>query len=159
MTLFAIFNAPSKNRLCSEVDLRDSRTRLVAKPSGTPPQILSCIRIQMRKYLCALYLLPALLVAVPSTNTKADDVIVEDDADPNATVTYVTLKWYENPGQNIAGYNVYYGLVSGDYTRLKSVADTTAMIGVKGSKTVYFAVTAYNTDGAESAFSGEVHWP
>ncbi len=33
------------------------------------------------------------------------------------------------------------------------------MIAVKGSKTIYFAVTAYNTDGLESELSEEVHWP
>jgi len=30
---------------------------------------------------------------------------------------------------------------------------------VKGSRTYYFAVTAYNTNGTESGFSEEVHWP
>jgi len=30
---------------------------------------------------------------------------------------------------------------------------------VKGSKTIYFAATAYDTNGLESALSEEVHWP
>ena len=62
----------------------------------------------------------------------------------------MTLVWDRNPETDIAGYNVYYGRVSGDYTHLVTVANPTAMIGVKGSKTIYFAVTAYNTDGLES---------
>ena len=78
---------------------------------------------------------------------------------PDAQTTSVTLVWDRNPEPDIAGYNVYYGRISGDYTRLVTVTDPTAMIGVKGSKTVYFAVTAYNTNGVESALSEEVHWP
>jgi len=113
----------------------------------------------MKKYLCALYLLPALLIALPLTGTKAEDVVIGDDDAPDAPITYITLKWDRNSEPDIAGYNVYYGRISSDYTRLKTVTDTTAIIGVKGSKTFYFAVTAYNTNGAESLLSEEVHWP
>jgi hypothetical protein len=113
----------------------------------------------MKKYLCTLFLLPALLVAFASTTAKAEDVVVPDDDDPNAQITYVTLVWDRNPEPDIAGYNVYYGRISGDYTRLVTVTDPRARIGVRGSRTVYFAVTAYNTSGVESALSEEVHWP
>jgi hypothetical protein len=113
----------------------------------------------MKKKLCTLYLLPALLVAFASTTAKADDVVVGDDDDPNATITYITLVWDRNPEPDIVGYNVYYARISGDYTQLKTVTDPTARIGVRGSNTLYFAVTAYNTNGVESPFSEEVHWP
>lgn len=113
----------------------------------------------MKKYICTLYLLPVLLAAFSSTRAKAEDVIIEDDDDPNAPITYVTLKWDPNPERDVIGYNVYYGRASGDYSRLETVDDPTAMIGVKGTKTVYFAVTAFNTDGVESPFSEEVNWP
>lgn len=113
----------------------------------------------MKKYLFTLYLLPALLIALPSTTAKADDVIIDDDQDPNAMVTYVSLAWDENPESDIAGYHVYYGRVSGGYTRLETVSDATAVIGVRGTRTVYFAVTAFNTSGLESPFSEEVYWP
>jgi hypothetical protein len=113
----------------------------------------------MKKYFCTLYLLPALLVAFASTTAKAEDVVVEDDDDPNAPITYVTLVWNRNPEPDIGGYNVYYGRISGDYSRLETVTKPTATIGVRGSKTVYFAVTAYNTSGVESSLSEEVHWP
>ena len=59
---------------------------------------------------------------------------------------------------NIAGYNVYYGRASGNYSD-SAVTDTTAKIGVRGTRTVYFAVTAFNANGAESDFSEEVQWP
>jgi hypothetical protein len=113
----------------------------------------------MKKYLCAWYLLPVLLVAFSSTRAKAEDVIVEDDDDPNATITYITLKWDPNRERDLAGYNVYYARISGDYTFLETVHDPTAIIGVRGTRTVYFAVTAFDTSGLESLFSEEVRWP
>ena len=113
----------------------------------------------MKKYLSTLYLLFALLIAFASTTGKADDVLIEDDDDPNANITNVTLVWDRNPENDIAGYNVYYGRTSGDYTRLETATNPTATIMVRGSRTVYFAVTAYNTDGLESELSEEVHWP
>ena len=113
----------------------------------------------MNKYLSTLYLLAALLIAFSSTKAKADDAVIEDDDDANALTTSITLVWDRNPEPDIAGYNVYYGRASGDYARVVTVINPTATIGVKGSKTLYFAVTAYNTNGLESALSEEVHWP
>ena len=113
----------------------------------------------MNKYLSTLYLLAILLIAFSSTKAKAEDAVVADGDDLNATITDVTLVWNRNPEPDIAGYNVYYGRISGDYTRLVTVTDPTATIAVRGSKTVYFAVTAYNTNGVESELSEEVHWP
>jgi len=112
----------------------------------------------MKKYLFTLSLLPVLLAAFASTRSKAEAVI-RDDADSNAPITYLTLVWDRNPEPDIAGYNVYYGRVSGDYTQLVTVTNPTARIGVRGSRTIYFAVTAYNTNGVESDLSEEVHWP
>ena len=113
----------------------------------------------MKKCLCILSLLPILLVAFASTTAQAEEVVVDSGDDLDATMTNVTLTWDRNSESNIAGYNVYYGRVSGDYTRLVTVADLTVVIAVKGSKTIYFAATAYDTNGLESALSEEVHWP
>jgi hypothetical protein len=113
----------------------------------------------MKKCLCTVSLLPVLLIALASTKAKAQDLVVGDDDGPDARITRITLKWDRNPEPDIAGYSVYYGRISGEYRRLKTVADTTAVIGVKGGTTYYFAVTAYNTNGAESELSEEVHWP
>ena len=109
----------------------------------------------MKKHLCILSLLPAF----PSTMAKADEVVVDSGDDLDATTVNVTLIWDRNSESDIVGYNLYYGRVSGDYTRLVTVADPTAMIAVKGRKTIYFAVTAYNSNGLESALSEEIHWP
>jgi len=113
----------------------------------------------VNKYLSTSSLLAVFLIAFSSAKAKAEDLNIGDDDGPNARITYITLKWDRNPEPNIAGYNVYYGLISGDYVRIKSVTDTTAKIGLKGSRTYYFAVTAYNTNGVESELSEEVHWP
>ena len=106
------------------------------------------------------YLLPALLVAVPST--KGDDqevLLIEDLEEPDAAVTNVTLAWNANPEGDIAGYTLYYGRVSNIYNRLVTVTGTTATVAVRGNRTTYFAVTAFNADGVESELSAEVQWP
>ncbi len=113
----------------------------------------------MNKYLSALYSLAVLLIAFSSTKAKADDVLIGDGSDPNTRITYITLAWDRNPEPDIAGYNVYYGIISGEYVRMETVTDPTAIIGVKGGRTFYFAVTAYDTNGMESELSKEVHWP
>jgi hypothetical protein len=112
----------------------------------------------MKKYLFTLSLLPVLLAAFASTRGKAEDVIT-DEGDANAPTTFLTLVWDRNPEPDIAGYKVYYGRVSGDYTHLVTVTKPTAKIGVRASNRTYFAVTAYNTAGVESELSEEVHWP
>jgi fibronectin type 3 domain-containing protein len=113
----------------------------------------------MKKYLVTFYFIPMLVVAFAATTAETYDAVIEDDDETNAPTTSVTLAWDRNRETDIAGYNVYYGRASGDYTRLVTVTNPTAMIAVKGSKTLYFAVTAYDTDGLESEFSEEVHWP
>ena len=108
------------------------------------------------------YLLLALPVALPLVVAQGEMLktyVIEDDDDPDANTTFVTLVWNPNPEPNIAGYIVYYGRVSGNYSRLVTVTETTAMIGVRGNRTVYFAVTAFDTNGLESDLSDEVHWP
>ncbi len=40
---------------------------------------------------------------------RAEDVVVGEDSDGNATVTYITFLWDNQP--EVAGYNVYYGRI------------------------------------------------
>ena len=136
--------------------MQTAKTRAAGKRQDAAQAL--ALNFMMKKYLCILSLLPALLVAFASTTAKAEEVVVDSGDDLDAT-TNVTLIWDRNSESDIAGYNVYYGRVSGDYTRLVTVADPTVVIAVKGSKTIYFAATAYNTNGLESALSEEVHWP
>ena len=110
-------------------------------------------------------MLLALPVALQLTGAQAEDVeevedaVVEDYDAPDGHITDVRLAWSPNPEPNIAGYIVYYGRTSDNYSRLETVTETRAMIGVRGSRTVYFAVTAFDTNGTESDLSEEVHSP
>jgi hypothetical protein len=128
-----------------------------------PPQFAALsiyLPCQMKKHICTWVLIPGLLLALPTTKTKGENVIVgDDDGGLDLRTTDVTLAWDPNPENDIAGYNVYYGRTSGDYLRVETVATSRATITVKGSKTIYFAVTAFNADGLESDFSDEVHFP
>ena len=71
----------------------------------------------------------------------------------------VSLAWNGNTEPDIAGYRVYYGVAS--HTYFFPPVDvgnlTTATLpNLAAGTTYYFAATAYNTAGAESAFSNEV---
>jgi hypothetical protein len=70
----------------------------------------------------------------------------------------VTVTWNSNTDSNIIGYNVYYGGASGTYTNMISVSNVTntTISGLLAGVTYYFVVTAYNSLGQESVYSGEV---
>jgi PKD repeat protein len=69
----------------------------------------------------------------------------------------VRLGW-EASTTPVDGYQVYYGLSSGDYDVTLDVGNalSVAINGLVAGLTYYFAVTAYNRSGHESAFSDEV---
>jgi hypothetical protein len=74
-----------------------------------------------------------------------------------ATVTLapgITLSWNANTESNIAGYHLYYGTADAPYSSTLDVSGTTATVsGLQNGATYTFAVTAYDTTGAESAYS------
>ncbi len=109
----------------------------------------------MRHYLYSLILVFILGLGI-SASVGTEDVVVGEDSDPNAAVTYVTLLWDHQP--EVAGFNVYYGRDSGDYSRIMTVEAASATIGLRGNKTFYFAVTAFTEEGLESELSEEVSW-
>jgi hypothetical protein len=68
----------------------------------------------------------------------------------------ITLAWNANPEPTVAGYVIGYGIQSGIYTTLVDVGNvTTFTLDLPGTQ-YYLAVRAYNTSGANSAFSAEV---
>lgn len=83
----------------------------------------------------------------------------------------VTLQWDPNTETDLAGYNVYYSSASSSppfsgtgalegASPLDARNQTAAVIsGLDPGKTYYFAVTAYNKSGAESAYSNIVSVP
>lgn len=68
------------------------------------------------------------------------------------------LTWNPNTENNIAGYKIYVGPSSQNYHPPIDVGNVTTwtLTGLAEGATYYFAVTAYNTSGAESGFSNEV---
>src|SRR4029453_18170158 len=82
----------------------------------------------------------------------------------SAQSAQVQLAWDEpvladgTPVPNLAGYKLYYGSQSGQYQTAIPVGMTTTynVTNISAEQTSYFAVTAYDTAGTESAFSNEV---
>jgi hypothetical protein len=72
----------------------------------------------------------------------------------------VFLSWDGVPSPNIAGYNVYRGLMSrGPYARLNSEVisgNTYLDYAVDAGTTYYYVTTAVNSSTAESGYSNEV---
>jgi hypothetical protein len=70
----------------------------------------------------------------------------------------VALSWDGSNDSDIAAYRVYYGSASGSYDQQLDVGlATTAIIpNLPDGSTYFFAVTAYNSEGVESAPSNEV---
>lgn len=86
----------------------------------------------------------------------------DSPSDPDATGS-VTLSW-EAPASNsdgselndLAGYKIYYGSSSSNYTNSVDVGNyTSASISSLSSGSWCFATTAYDSSGNESAYSNE----
>jgi F5/8 type C domain/Bacterial TSP3 repeat len=75
-----------------------------------------------------------------------------------ASAAPVTLAWDAVSDPSLAGYKLYYGYASGQYSFNVNVGNTTtaSLSGLDQSKVYYVAVTAYDTAGNESDFSNEV---
>jgi hypothetical protein len=64
-----------------------------------------------------------------------------------------------SPLTNLAGYKIHYGTASQDYTQVVALNNPSLnryVLDTLPSGTYYFAITAYNSAGVESALSGEV---
>ncbi len=70
----------------------------------------------------------------------------------------VTLAWDSNVETDLAGYQVAYGLTSGNYTTVVDAGNRTmySLTGLDANRTYFFSVRAYNTAGLTSPFSTEV---
>lgn len=69
----------------------------------------------------------------------------------------LSLVWEASAEQDLAGYKVYVGRKSRkyDYAVMAGLATEWSLEGLEPSGRYYFAVTAFNTAGNESLFSGE----
>jgi hypothetical protein len=75
-----------------------------------------------------------------------------------AHAAYLDLAWNPNTEPDLDGYRVHYGTVSGEYSDLIDVGETTSyrLEGLSIDVRYYIALTAYDTAGNESGFSTEV---
>jgi hypothetical protein len=72
----------------------------------------------------------------------------------------VTLGWNPSSSTNVAGYRVYYGTTSGNYTSSTNVGNQLAsgISGLQSALTYFFVVTAYDISNRESLPSNEVSY-
>jgi len=78
-----------------------------------------------------------------------------------AKASLVSIQWTPNTDPSVAGYNVYYGGSSRNYTNVLSTANNSSAVTVGGlveGQTYYFAVTAFDAFGDESDLSDEAQF-
>ncbi|MCP5426143.1 MAG: fibronectin type III domain-containing protein [Gammaproteobacteria bacterium] len=70
----------------------------------------------------------------------------------------LNLAWDPNSEPEVAGYRLYYGQASGEYTASVDVGQQSqfTLFGLEVGQRYYFAVTAYSALGFQSGFSNEV---
>jgi hypothetical protein len=72
------------------------------------------------------------------------------------TTSQCNIAWNPDSG-SVAGYDVYWGTSSGNYTNSSNVGNvTTATLQNLSSTAYYIAVTAYNSSGNQGAYSPEL---
>jgi len=100
-----------------------------------------------RFFLLSISLLLAILVLSFFCNQKA-------------CAANVTLEWDPNPETDIAGYEIYYGSSSRNYSEMIDIGSyTSCTIGdLELGVTYYLAAKAYNTSGYRSDYSDEVRF-
>ncbi len=70
----------------------------------------------------------------------------------------VAVAWDRNPESTVTGYNVYWGRTSRIYEQVVNAGDNPQALlpNLTPGQPYYCAVTAYNAEGQESAFSAEI---
>ena len=70
----------------------------------------------------------------------------------------ITMAWDSNNEADLAGYKIYYGTTSRNYSHTEDVGNVTdyTIVGLQEGVTYYFAATAYDNTGTESALSEEL---
>jgi len=84
------------------------------------------------------------------------------DGDTSSASANATLVWDASPSPEAVGYRIYVGIAPGTYLQppgqgadVGNVTEYT-VAGLAGGTTYYFAATAYDAFGHESAYSNEV---
>jgi hypothetical protein len=118
------------------------------------------------KFICILFMFLLLVISITgcgggdgSTSTAS---VADSPASGNGSGGAVTaaglanLAWDASPDPNVAGYKLYYGTSSGNYSNTINVGKVTSYsVSGLAPGTYYFAVSAYDASGNESSFSNE----
>ena len=113
---------------------------------------------ELKKYLGVLRTKPFNLTLVLIASLFLSGILTSPS---KAMATDITLAWDHNSEPDLAGYKLYIGNSSQNYTQFIDLGLTTQYT-ISGliDKTVYFfTLTAYNQRGFESSFSNEVRYP
>jgi|GEM_PF-2229935 len=75
-----------------------------------------------------------------------------------ATARPITLAWDPNPEPSLKGYRIYLGTVSGTYSEITDIGNTTTttLTALVSGQQYYIAIAAYGEGGLESSLSEEV---
>jgi Fibronectin type III domain len=141
-------------------------TSQIARKSCRPAETLGLKRKENKKRAAATLRFATLFLVILST-----PLVISSQAHPGnpkhspTPTDSVTLAWNadpatSNPGTNPAGYMLYIGTSSGNYTQTTNVGTATAVTvsSLQSGTTYYFAVTAYNSAGVQSPFSNQVSY-
>ena len=106
-------------------------------------------KISMFKLILFLFIFSVIIYS-PISNDKAFAAITLNWTAPTTNTDGSTLT-------DLAGYKIYYGNSSGNYTNSVNVGNASSYtFSSLNNGTYYFAATAYDTSGVESALSNEV---
>ena len=115
---------------------------MAANPRRKPPAFLSySVSRRLTIFLFIVFLLPLSLSAL-------------------AQAAQVTLAWDPNTEPDLAGYKLYYGTSSGNYSNSIAVGNVTTytVTNLSAGVTYYFALTALNSMLLESGYSNEISY-
>ena len=76
----------------------------------------------------------------------------------NSFAGEIKVSWKENQESDLSGYRIYYGNRSKSYDQMIDVGKVASFVisGLQDNVEYFFALTAYDSDANESAFSAEV---
>jgi hypothetical protein len=118
------------------------------------------------KFICILFMFLLLVISITgcgggdgSTSTAS---VADSPASGNGSGGAVTgtgqanLAWDASTATNVAGYKLYYGTSSRNYSNNINVGPVTSYtVSGRAPGTYYLTVTAYDASGNESGFSNE----
>jgi len=130
-----------RSKVCRSAPQTNSELRIRHASEKPQPSVLSTKRLS---FLMIILLLPCTVYLVPCSAV--------------AEAATVTLEWDPNTEPELAGYKIYWGTSSGNYTSSKDVGNTTTctITGLDEGKTYYFAATAYDASSNESDYSEQI---